>query len=229
MGGGKSRVKLIFDSLVAARGTAINAGDSTTVAYVETMAVARAIAAAWNTNQRLANQWDARRMSPAMLVRWERIFALTPDVADSLVIRRARVAQAQARVGTAALYTVILSELTEVLGSVLVAIEFISPTVAHVNAPAGAPFGAVNPHVPWSSTVAHILVRVQVPTGYADRDFYDAVSLIAGRLEPLLPAWATWNWYRAPETGAPIVVSGGPSAGGFYLDERNLDSSVFGS
>ena len=37
----------------------------------------------------------------------------------------------------------------------------------------------------------------------------------------------TVDWYRAPELGTPITVSGGPSAAGFYLDERNLNESVF--
>ncbi len=228
MGGGKSRVKLIFDALASARGTSIDATNPETIAYVETLAVARAIAGVWNTNQRLSFQWDARRMSPAMLERWETIYGISPGVDDELATRRGRVARAQARVGRGALYTAIYNELTDALGAFFVSIDFISPTNAVVTVPAGGyPFGTVVDGFPWLSTVAHILVRVVCPTGYSEHEFYEAVGLMAERLEPLLPAWTTWDWYRAPETGAPVAVVGGPSAGGFYLDERNLNESVF--
>lgn len=228
MGGGKPRVKLIFDALAAARGTAINASDPTTIAYVETLAVARAIAAAWGTNERLSYQWDPWRMSPAMLARWERIFALQVSPNDDISVRRARLARAQTRVGRGALLTTIQNELSDALGAVLVGVEFVTPTNAVVTVPdPGYPFGVVVPGAPWSSSAAKILVRVQAPAGYSEADFYNAVGLISERLEPLIPAWSTWDWYRAPQVGAPITVAGGPSAAGFYLDERNLNESVF--
>ncbi len=228
MGGGKPRVRLILEALAGARGTAIDAANPTTTAYVETLAVARAISAAWDTNERLAYQWDARRMSPAMLNRWEVIFALPVGVNDDLATRRGRLARAQARVGRGALLTTIQNELADALGPVFVAVEFISPSNAVITVPAGGyPFGIVVAGAPWSSTAARILIRVQAPPGYSEADFYAAIGLIGARLEPLIPAWSVWDWYRAPEFGAAINVAGGPSAAGLYLDERNLDESVF--
>ncbi len=230
MGGGKPRVRLILEALAGARGTAIDAARSTTTAYVETLAVARAVSAAWDTNKRLAYQWDASRMSPAMLKRWEAIFALRVGVDDDLATRRGRLARAQARVGRGALLTTIQSELTDALGDIFVAVEFISPANAVITVPdVGYPFGIVVAGAPWSSSAAKILLRVQAPQGYSEADFYAAVGLIGARVEPLMPAWSVWDWYRAPEFGAPINVVGGPSAAGFYLDERNLNESVFDS
>ena len=226
MGGGRPRAKLFLDALVAARGTAIDAGNPATVAYVETLAIARALAAAWGTNQRLANQWDARRMT-SMLSRWERIFAIRRDPDDSDVVRRRRVELAQARVGRAAILTTIRAELVGALGEFFVAVEFLSVANAVITVPDGSyPFGVVVPTMPWSSTVSQILIRVQNP-GTAEHEFYEAIGLISDLIEPLIPAWATWLWYRAPQFGAPFDVPGGPSAGGFYLDERNLNESVF--
>lgn len=228
MGGGTPRVRLIFQALAAARGTALNASDPSTAASVETLAVARQISAAWDTNDRLALQWDARRMSPAMLTRWEKIYAITPDPADDLVTRRARLAKAQARVGRAAILTALSADLQEALGAVFIALEFISPDNAVITVPdVSYPFGLVVPGSPWSSTASSILVRVEQPAGYSAGDFYEAVGRIANVLEPAIPSWVTWHWYRAPEFGAPINVVGGPSAAGFYLDERNLNNSVF--
>ena len=225
MGGGTPRTKRILESLIAARGTAIAVGDRTSVAYVETLAVARALAAAWSTNQRLANQWDARRMT-SLLERWESIFAIRshPDASDAS--RRHLIELAQARVGRAALLTTISAELTDALGAKFVAVEFISVANAIITAPDGTyPYGIVVADMPWSSTVSQILIRVQATAD--ETDFYDSVGLIADRLDSLIPAWANWTWYRAPEFGAPSDVVGGPGAGGFYLDERNLNESVF--
>lgn len=227
MGGGRPRTKLIFDALASSRGTGIAATDPTTTAYVETLAVSRAIAAGWGTNQRLANQWDAARVT-TFITRWESVFGITPTPGDSDVVRRARIATAQARVGQDSIHNVVQAELATALGSVLVAVEFISVANAVIHVPDGTyPFGTAGADAPWYSTVAHVLVRVTKPTGYRESDFYDAVAKIPEVLDGLLPAWVTVDWYRAPEIGAPIAVAGGPSAAGFYLDERNLNESVF--
>jgi len=227
MGGGTPIAKRIFDALVLARGPAVDAGNPQKIAYYETLAEARAIAAAWSTNERLGNQRDARRMT-SMLERWEKIYGLRVDAKDTLAERRTRVAVAQARVGQASLSSAVYNEAVLALGEFFYAIEPTAPTVAQITVPSVSyPWGSVSDGAPWSSTVAHVLIRVQVPTGRADAELYERVAALADALEPMLPAWATWDWYRAPEVGAPVSVVGGPSAGGFYLDERNLNESVF--
>lgn len=228
MGGGTPRAKLIFDALVAARGTAIAAGDPNTTAYVETLAIARAISSAWGTNERLSNQWDARRMT-SMISRWEVIFNLRSHPDDRAETRRHQIELAQARVGRGALLTTITAELSDAVGDKFVGVEFISVPNAVLTMPSAAylfPGGLVIPGAPWSSSVAHLLVQLTA-TG-TESDFYDAIGIVADRLEPLLPAWTTWDWYRAPAGGVPLIVNGGPQAGGFYLDdEHNLDNNVF--
>jgi hypothetical protein len=227
MGGGTPIAKTIVDQLARARGTAVNASDPSTVAYLETLAIGRAIAAAWSTNERLANQWDALRMTD-MLPRWEKIFRLRPRPTDTLVDRRQAVARAQARVGLETIHSTVTTALSTVLGPVFVAVEFLDSSLAIITVPDGTyPFGVVVDGVPWSSSVGTVLVRVERPNGYSEGDFYEAVGKISELLDDMLPADVDFLWYRAPETGASVNVPGGPSAAGFYLDERNLNESVF--
>lgn len=76
-----------------------------------------------------------------------------------------------------------------------------------------------NPAVPWSSTISHIDIQVQQPSTYSNAQFYAAISLIGTILDPIMPAWATWDWW------VPSPNGGGNM--GFYLDEPNLDIEVF--
>lgn len=247
MGGGQPRIETLTKALAADRGDGFDALNRETIAYTIDTAAARALSAAWGTNQRLAQLWDPRRMSEDILARWEKILALpparaartssteptehlalTPQVAGNIKARRERVEAVFARFGTPAWSSEIISKLQAEIGSVFVSLDSISFANANIQVPDGTyPWGAVGA-VPWSSTVAHILIRLQKPAGWSEGQFYDAASRVVLVVDPLLPAWATFDWYRAPDTGTPISVSGGPSAGGFYLDnEHNLDNNVF--
>jgi uncharacterized protein YmfQ (DUF2313 family) len=227
MGGGKPTAVLLAESLAAARGTALAASNPTTAVYVETVAIARAIAAAWATNERLGHQWDARRMTD-MLPRWEKIYGLSPSPDDSLNARRLAVEKAQQRVGQAAIPANVQQALIDALGDVFVALEYLTPTAATIHVPDGTyPFGTVAAGFPWYSTVARVFVLVVQPDEQPDRDFYAAVGRVVEILDPLLPAYMTFDWYRAPQVGAPISILGGPTRAGFYLDERNVNESIF--
>jgi hypothetical protein len=72
-------------------------------------------------------------------------------------------------------------------------------------------------------------VRTQLPTNYRETDFLSAVASMNTFMDSVLPVWVSFDWYRSGST--PVNVSGGPSGGGFYLDEvppnRNLDFEVF--
>jgi hypothetical protein len=226
-GGGGSRVKFILDSLNADRGTAYDATNRLTTVYVENMCIARALSAAWGTNERLGNLWVPTRASMDIIARWERIMALSPLPTDTDFDRRAHVAALFARFGQATLSARITTILTAALGASFVAVEHISYANANILVPdATYPWGAFVPgSSSWSSTSARILVRMTKPAGWTEYDFYAAAGLVVTLIDPILPVWSTVDWYRPGPIN--VNVSGGPSAGGFYLDDaNNLDNEV---
>lgn len=227
LGGGKPRVKAVLEGLNADRGTAYDATNSETYVYAHNMALARAISAAWGTNERLARLWVPESMSMDVLERWEKIMAIYPAPDDSNEVRRARVGRLLARFGRAIVADEIEERLTQELGDVFVQVDHISYANAYITVPDGTyPWGSVDTTRPWSSTMAHVLIRLQKPTGYSEVDFYEAAGRVTQILDPILPAWAYATWYRPGPVSQNI--SGGPSAGGFYLDDaHNLDNEVF--
>lgn len=225
VGGGRSLVQLVLDGLNADRGTAFDATNRETTVYVNNMAIARAIAAARSTNSRLGNMWVPARMSADVLARWERILALNPSPTDTEASRRVRLEAVFSGFGKETISGRIGELLAAELGDVFIAVENISYDNAQIVVPDGSyPWGSAGA-VPWSSTVAHILVRLQKPDGCSEAQFYAAAARVGVVLEPIVPAWVTFDWYRPGPTYES--VTGGPSAGGFYLDdEHNLDNEV---
>jgi hypothetical protein len=168
-------------------------------------------------------------MPSDMLARWERILNLAPAPTDTEATRRARVARVFAFVGFATNSGYLASILSSALGSAFVAVEHIDYSIAVIDVPDGSyPWGTVSSDAPWSSTVAHLMIRLQKPTGWTEGQFYAAAAMVFTLLDPVVPAWVTIDYYRGGPTAAPVV--GGPSAGGFILDDSpNLDNEVFGS
>jgi hypothetical protein len=73
--------------------------------------------------------------------------------------------------------------------------------------------------VPWSSNVAHIQIQVQVPGGWSESQFQAAIGNVFPVLDSIMPAWATWDWWR---------VDSVHGTKGFYLDSpHNLDNDIF--
>lgn len=227
LGGRRPVAEAVLRDLNAARGTAYDTSEGTAV-YVENLAYARAIAAGFATNQRLTNQIIPLKMTDG-LPRWERILKIIPSSLSPASDRRVAVNRALARAGRASSYATIFTALDELIGDFIIAIEHIDLSIATIHVPDGTyPFGTVALGAPWMSTVQHVLVRLQKPTGYTESDFYNAAAKASSLLDEALPVDVTFAWYRAPDTGAAVDVSGGPSAAGFYLDdEHNLDNNVF--
>lgn len=223
-----SRLEVIHTSLNAQRGTALDTSDSAKIVWIENLAFARAIDAAWSTNARLSHQWDPERVTD-MLSRWEKIMGLAPSPTDSLVTRRAALTKQWERFGGLVNIGRMSSRLTDILGDIFVSIDFIGSSVANIHVPDNTyPWGTPSVENPWYSTVMHMLVRTTVPTGYSEQDYLDIVSKVNPLLDGILPAWMTWNVYRP----GPISVNvpDGPTAGGFYLDDpHNLNWEVFGA
>lgn len=231
-GGGKPRIQTFTEALATSRGSAYDASTWSTAVYCENTAIARALDAAWATNARAANVWNPYRCGMEIISRWENILSLPqlPSLTD--YDRRVRVASVLGRFGSAIVDTLLTSILTSALGSVFVSLEHITFANANITVPdASYPWGVVaatqnGDTPPWTSTVAHILVRLQAPTGMSEADFYSAAGQVNTLLDPILPVWTTFDWYRAGVT--PVNVTGGPSAGGFFLDDtHNLDNECF--
>jgi hypothetical protein len=227
-GGGKPALQTFHESLNIQRGSALDASNPDTTAWLENLALMRAIVFdGWHTNQRLAHQWDPRRMTD-MLTRWEKILKLRPAPTSTTKARRDAVLERFERFAGIANHAKLLKHLDDAVGEVFVGVEYISLSNAVVTVPDGTyPWGTANASYPWSSTVAHILVLLQKPAGYTEGQFYEAASKVGPIIDAISPAWVTFDWYRAPDS-TPITVVGGPSQAGFYLDdEHNLDNNVF--
>jgi len=229
-GGGRPRLRLVHETLNAARGTAVDASDPDNVAWVENMAYARAITFdGYGLNERLGNQWNPDRMTD-MLPRWEAIFGIRP-APDATAKSRRDVLRKRFRrfLDATALHTRIVQTLKAELGDVFVQIEYISYANAVINVPDSSyPWGTVNAAAPWSSTTAVMLVLCQKPAGYSEGDYYAALARATPALDAIMPAWMKFYLYRGPQTYPAVNVSGGPSRGGFYFDDPgNMDNCVF--
>jgi uncharacterized protein YmfQ (DUF2313 family) len=226
-GGGKPTLQTFHESLNAQRGTALDAANSSTTVWLEDLALMRAVVFdGWQTNQRLAHQWDPRRMTD-MLERWEQLLKLRPPANTSDKDRRDVILDRFERFAGVANHAKLIKYLEAAVGEVFVGVEYISAANAKVTVPDGTyPWGSVVAGAPWSSTVAHILVLLQTPAGYTEAQFYEAAARVGPIVDAVAPAWAAFDWYRAP-LSTPIIVIGGPSRAGFYLDdEHNLDNNV---
>jgi uncharacterized protein YmfQ (DUF2313 family) len=229
-GGGRPRLRLVHDALNAARGTALDASNSDTVVWVENMAYARAITFdGYGVNDRLGNQRDPDRMT-SMLPRWEKILGISPSPTATEKERRDVVKKRRQRfLDATALHSRIQNVMRAELGDVFVQLEYISYANAVINVPDSTyPWGTVNVAAPWSTTTSVMLVLCQKPAGYTEGDYYEAIAKVHPALEQIMPAWMKWYAYRGPQTYPAVSVSGGPSRGGFYLDDPNqLDNCVF--
>jgi hypothetical protein len=227
-GGGTAPVAVILGSLNAQMGNGYDFSPSSPK-YIENLAAARILAGMRGTAERVSYIADPDRMSVMLLKRWETIFDLRPRRSDTEAARRAAVKAKRALVGQDIRHSFLEQRLRDSIGSFFVGIEYIDAALANVHVPDGTyPFGTVAPGYPWYSTVEHILVRLQKPTGASEADFYAAAGKTVEVLNPILPTSATFDWYRAPTGGAARSLTSGPTAAGFYLDQpANLDNNVF--
>lgn len=237
-GGGTPALRRIVESLGEARGTAYDSTQDSNV-YPENFAVARALAECWSNNQRMANQWDAQRMTE-FIPRWEAILGLYPAAGETDDQRRARIQTHLLRFSETGVYQTVYDTLLAILGSdVFVGIVHTTSDAT----PSGSPLEANGPAQVWTpsdwsvgqhdatgavnfySNIAHILIEVTQPRGMTDGEFYDLVAKINPVLDNLLPAWVTWDWFRRAHNGQKgFYLDGDPVVTGTLV---NLDNEAF--
>ena len=231
LGGADDHVPLLTRSLQSALGNGLSQEENTFV-WLESLVEARQIWCSWATNRRAGNIWSPLRCPSELLPRWETMLYLPRDESDVETVRRARWAHRWELFGKEFDWGVLYDEADLALGDNFIQIDTISLANATITVPDGSyPFtGAVviGNTSPWSSSVMRFLLRVEALPGESDGQFYKKMGDIVVALNPILPAWMSFDWYRAPLDYAPVSAVGGPSAGGFYLDDpRNLDNCVF--
>lgn len=205
-GGADRRLRALYTSLNQQLGTAYDTTDDSTV-VPETHAEARLLERVWSGNQRVANQFDPVRMTD-MLPRWERIFGIPARAGDTDAARRARVGAKFAALGGNPNSDGVQTVVAAALGALLVGIEY-TPLGSAVSHWAGTGEPGM-----WTSTCAHILIRVVRPTSGvfspAQRAALGSLMLI---LNDFLPAWTTVDWAGFSSAGV----------GEFRFDEPDFD------
>lgn len=206
-GGGEALAKTIYDSLNSSLGSAYETSDESTVT-AETYAEAKILAAAWSMSKKAANQLDPWRMTD-FLPRWEKIFGLSSSGTDTE--RRSRVASKFLTLSdpTEAALTTVAST---ALGAAFVGIEYTAPDTALILWP------STGYATMWSSTVSHIVIRVQLPAGWSDGALMARIGTTMQIARNFVADYDTLDW----------AVYNGDGDEGFILDEDgNLDGQTF--
>jgi hypothetical protein len=115
-------------------GTAYDTESQSSPVYIRNFALARCIADVWDTNQRLANQFDPYRMTE-LLPRWEKFLKVYPLPTDTMSARREPVRAKFARFGKASTYQRVVDIATAYLGSITFTVTGGDSTTANINWP----------------------------------------------------------------------------------------------
>jgi hypothetical protein len=228
-------VEALTKSMLRQRGTAYT-DDPNSFVWLQSTCIARAIASAWETNQRLANQFDPYRTTD-FLPRWEKIYGISPPPGATFSQRRTAVAARWILIGKAATRSGFEDVLRTLLPNTFVTVHYLSNhwavnrTAENVFYPdTGTPFGTHPSHGTdptssnalgnWSSTIHHIAIELTQPSWMPNEDYYrEARSIYSGILDVFLPTWTTFSAFK----------SNGETFEGFYLDAAgNLDNQAVG-
>lgn len=211
-------IEIFLNALNDADGTALSKEEDS-FNYAENFATARALADLWSANKRLSYQFDPNKMTD-YLGRWENILNIIPDPDATDNQRRSIIAQRFADYGKNPNQQVITDLLRLLLGDIFAEIINSTYDIASGFVPGGEviPGGANLADGDWSSSIAHLLIRVTQPANITDEKFYKTVGEIDRALENILPAWVNFEWGRYNSDGY----------GGFILDDpHNLDNEYF--
>lgn len=232
-GGRRGRnIEVLTQSVHAQRGTAYSQSTNSFV-WLESHVIARCIAESWETNQRLANQFDPYRATD-FLPRWERIYGIVPPFGANESQRRAAVAARWILAGKKATPLGMEDVLRTLLPNTFVRVHYLPNRWAFDRTPedvlaggTNTPLGThpsagtdpTNSNAPgnWSSTVHHVAIELQQPSWMSDAAYHlEAKAIYSGVLDAFLPSWTTFSAFKGPTLG-------------FFLDAAgNLDNQAIG-
>lgn len=217
-GSADSAFEKILESLNLARGTAYAAYDLTrtdTAVYVENYAIAKAINDLWESNQRLANQFDPTRMGP-YIERWESILGILRVLPDTLEQRKAVIGARIALLANTPIHQAVADLARAYLGDMFV--EIVNHTVADNlgGVPGGAtvPGGVTLPDDLWFSPIAICAVRSwQVRDKnnnyiYDEKEYIKRITQLSYVLDGFLPAYMLATTFRYIYQGDGTISNG---------------------
>lgn len=214
-GGSHARCQRIYDE-IRANVPGLLANESGKVNVADDLAAARLIAAADRFIDRRLNQIDPMKLSTEMVVRWETILAITPPYQATWYDRRRAIASRQLR-NTLIQRGDIDRLVEDAFAPWDTALHFIDKADAVVYWPAGT----WTADLFWYSTVATVVVEYVVSATTTQDEIDQRVSACTEALDELLPAWTRFSFSQTQDYGVNAGLFG------FYLDQPNLDVSVF--
>lgn len=219
-------LEVIQEAFAEALGSAL-AKERGTVSWVENHAIARVLWALYAAAQRLANQWDPKKMT-VFLERWEDILLTSPLPTDTDAARRTRVGLKMSLIGAGTTGDILRTYLETAIPEIYVDLVFTDPLDATTYVPGGGsvPGGGptfldgdlIGPFMsPYASSVAYMAILIEKPDSMSDNTFYALAARVYDDVDGLIGAWMDFDWVRDGGNGA-----------GFYLDENfNLDNQRF--
>lgn len=217
-GGGKPNAERIHSALLEVDGKSVGLTTGAgSYAWIEDLALARALAAAWGTNARGANEFDPRR-TQSMLPRWEGVFQLAVAPDETPVERRERLVFRWQALGKSPTTQQTADDLFEIAGAVFVAVLHASgpnyyPGSTDPNPYDLSGFTTATTSVNWYSGAMNFAVQTQQPTGMPSSVYKALVGEMATYLDGALSAWATFSIGEFAHAGSS----------GFWMDEPNFD------
>lgn len=206
-GGGRRRLQTLYEALNQSLGSGYDTSDSSTVT-AETMAQARALDAAYSGNRRMAYVMDPARCPAEIVPRLEFIFGIRPHRSDTLPARRRVLAAAFLVLNGNVLIEDVIATIA---GSSFIGIEIHPLSTATIRWPVN---GYPNS---WTSSVAHITIRVQIVANQTMSGFWNMRATLRRFLRGFLPAYVDFDIAIFDSNGGPC----------FLLDEPNLDLETF--
>jgi len=209
-------LEALTQSLIAARGPIFNPEDTTTIAWAESHAIARAIWETYETADRARNQFDPLRMSD-FVPRWEAIFGISPLPGANLNERRKAIALRFARllggVHLGPLYA-LLAFYADIGATLKVWRTTDAGVMSHVYQSVTVPGGVtIAADGMWGSSIHQLTIICTQPSTMAWAAFVARMGALEADLFDAVPAWCTYY----------VAIKSSDTTLDFILDEPNLD------
>lgn len=218
-------LELIYNALLAARGTAYSNANSGTVVAAETFGYAKAIVEIFNSNERMGNQWNPNSMGP-FISRWEAIFGISPSPTASIKSRKNAIAAVFASWSQKAIIQITADIIKSILGNIFIKVEYYkdSDNLGSVHTggaviPGGSTYtsntwGGLIPNGVWMSYVNQIIIEVWQPMDHngnkiiSDQDFQNTIKNASAFLQRWLPCYTDFIYYqRSQKVSGTVTMS----------------------